>query len=429
MTDIATPVVVLPPEPSAVAVEVVDRIARRRARVLGAVCVALGVAAVVLFGRAVGDATFILNRRGETTVPDLVVPSGVTATVLGLIGVALGIGAAALGKVRIATLALALGLVVFVAAMLVWATADGSTTLIGLLNGTIRRATPLALGALAGVLCERAGVVNIAIEGMLLTGAFAGSITASATDNLYVGVVAGIAVGVLLALVLGVLSIHFSVDQIVGATFINIFALGLTSYLGARVLSEYPDLNSPGTFRNFGLPLLSDIPVLGPVLFENTFVIFSMFVLVAVVTVALYRTRWGLRVRAVGEHPSAADTVGINVLRTRYIAVLLGGAVAGFGGTFFSLDSAGRFEENMTDGRGFIALAALIFGRWHPVGALGAAMVFGFAEEFQDRLTALGSPIPSEFLAMTPYIVTLVVVGGLLGRARPPAADGKPFHR
>ena len=416
-------------QPSATAVRVVDRVAQRRARVLSAVCAGLGLAVIALFGRAVGDATFILNRRGEDSVPDLVVPAGTTAVALGLVAIALGILGATVVPPRRAVLVLAAGLVLFVVAMLVWATAGGTTTVVGLLAGSVRRASPLALGALAGVLCERAGVVNIAIEGQLLTGAFAGAIIASATNSVWAGVLGGIAAGTVLGLVLAVLSIRFAVDQIVGATVINIFALGLTSFLGAKVLGENPDLNRPGTFRPIGIPLLDDIPVVGPVLFDNTFHVYAMFGLVAVVAFALYRTRWGLRVRAVGEHPSAADTVGIDVLRLRYVAVLLGGAVAGFGGTFFSLDSAGRFEENMTAGRGFIALAALIFGRWHPVGALGAALVFGFAEEFQSRLAALGSPIPSEFLLMAPYLVTLVVVAGLIGRARPPAADGVPYIR
>jgi ABC-type uncharacterized transport system permease subunit len=422
----------VPIQPSAAASRVVDRVAQRKARALGAITVALGVAAIALFGRAVGDATFILNPRRSDTLPDVVVPGGTGATVLGLLAIALGV----LGIVRLparrAPWVLAGGLVLFVLAMLVWATAEGtpsSTTIVGLLSGTVRRASPLAFGALAGVLCERSGVVNIAIEGQLLSGAFVGALVASATDSLLAGALAGVGVGLLLGAVLAVLSIRFTVDQIVAATVINIFALGITSFLGAEVLSESPDLNQPGTFQPNGIPLLEDIPVLGPVLFANTFHVYAMFVLVAVVTFALYRTRWGLRVRAVGEHPSAADTVGVNVLRLRYVAVVLGGAIAGFGGTFFSLDSAGRFEENMTAGRGFIALAALIFGRWHPVGALGAALVFGFAEEFQSRLAALGSPIPSEFLLMAPYLVTLVVVAGLIGRARPPAADGVPFKR
>jgi ABC-type uncharacterized transport system permease subunit len=383
----------------------------------------------VLFGRAVGDATFVLNRRGEDSLPDLVVPAGPTAIVLGLIAIVLGILAATRFPPRRAPVVLAIGMVLFVLAMLVWATAGGSTTLVGLLAGTLRRASPLALGALAGVLCERAGVINIAIEGMLLFGAFAGSIVASASDNKWAGVLGGIAIGALLGLALGVLSIRYTVDQVVGGTVINIFALGMTSYLAAAVLTRYPDLNSPPTFRPVGIPLLEDIPVVGPVLFDNTPHVYLTLVLVAIVTVALFRTRWGLRLRSVGEHPSAADTVGIDVRHIRYVAVMLGGAVAGFGGTFFSLDSAGRFEQEMTAGRGFIALAAVIFGRWHPVGALGAALVFGFAEEFQGRLAALGSPIPSEFLLSAPYVVTLIVVAGLVGKARAPAADGKPFTR
>lgn len=413
---------------SALATRVLDRAAHRRARVLCAVAGLIGVAAIALFSRAVGDATYILSPRGEKVI-DVAVPAGSTALILGLLAVAAG----ALGALRVrparANLVLAVALVLFIAAMLTWATADGSTSLVGLFGGTLRRASPLALGALAGVLCERAGVVNIAIEGMLLSGAFAGAIVASAASNRYAGVLGGIAVGVLMAWLLGVFSIRYKVDQIVGGTAVNIFALGITSYLGARVLTEYRHLNQAPGFRPVEVPLLSDIPFVGPVVFENTPHVFATFVLVAAVAVLLFRTRWGLRVRAVGEHPSAADTVGIDVHGTRYRAVMLGGAIAGFGGTYFTLDSASSFQENMTAGRGFIALAALIFGRWHPVGAFGAALVFGFAEEFQGRLAALGSPIPSEFLLMAPYLVTLVVVAGLIGRARPPAADGQPFER
>ena len=282
-------------------------------------------------------------------------------------------------------------------------------------------------GALAGVLCERAGVVNIAIEGMLLTGAFTAAITASAADNTWVGLLSGTAVGVVLGAFLGVMSIRYRVDQIIGGTVINILALGMTSYLTARVLVEYPNLNEPGSFRAFGIPGLERLPLVGPLLFDNTIYVYLMFVLVFGLWWALFRSRWGLRLRAVGEHPRAADTVGINVLRTRYRAVMLGGAVAGLGGTWFTLDAVSSFDENMTAGRGFIALAALIFGRWHPVGAFIAALVFGFAEELQNRLAVLDTPIPSEFLLMTPYIVTIIVVAGLVGRSRPPAADGVPY--
>jgi simple sugar transport system permease protein len=430
---IADPAEPMPEEPQSEAAAIVlDQVARRRARVLSVITVVIGLAAVVFFGRAVGDATFVLNPVREDTLPDVVVPGGTTALVLGLIAIALGVVGWVKGSPKLATGLLAAGMGLFVVAMLVWATAEATnptTTVVGLLAGTLRRASPLALGALAGVLCERAGVVNIAIEGKLLGGAFAGAVIGSATDSLLFGLLGGVAVGVLLASILAVMSIRFRVDQVVGGTFINIFALGLTTFLAKGVLQEHQDLNDPPTFTAFGIPGLEDIPVLGPVVFDNTFHVYAALVLVPVLAIALYRTRWGLRLRACGEHPKAADSVGIDVKRTRFRAVMLGGAVAGLGGTFFSLDSAGSFQDNMTAGRGFIALAALIFGRWHPVGALGAALVFGFAEEFANRLGVLGSDIPSQFLLMAPYLVTLVVVAGLIGRARPPAADGVPFER
>jgi simple sugar transport system permease protein len=410
------------------ATAVLDRAARRKARILGVVTALIGLFAVGVFSRVDGDATYILSPRGDELL-DFVVPAGPTAFVLGVVAFGLGVYGAVRAQPSRATLLLALAMVLFVAAMLTWATADGSTSLVGLLNGTLRRASPLVFGALAGVLCERVGIVNIGIEGMLLGGAFAGAFIGSAASNSIVGVLGGVAVGALFASLLAVLSIRYKVDQVVGGTAVNIFSLGITSYLGARVLTEYPDLNNTDPFRPISVPVLEDIPLIGPVAFDNTPHVYAAFLFVAGVTFAIYRTRWGLRMRACGEHPSAADTVGINVNRMRFWSTVLGGAVAGFGGTYFTLDSSRNFQENMTAGRGFIALAALIFGRWHPVGALGAALVFGFAEEFQGRLASLGSPIPSEFLLMTPYIVTLIVVAGLLGRARPPAAEGKPFER
>jgi ABC-type uncharacterized transport system permease subunit len=231
----------------------------------------------------------------------------------------------------------------------------------------------------------------------------------------------------LLGAFLAWMSIRYRVDQIIGGTVINILALGLTSYLTARVLTEYTNLNEPGTFRDIGIPGLERLPLVGPILFDNTIYVYLLFLLVFGLWYGLFRTRWGLRVRAVGEHPRAADTVGINVLRTRYRSVIAGGAVAGLGGTWFTLDLVSSFDENMTAGRGFIALAAVIFGRWHPVGAFVAALVFGFSEELQNRLAVLDTPIPSEFLLMTPYVITIVVVAGLVGRSRPPAADGQPY--
>jgi ABC-type uncharacterized transport system permease subunit len=224
-----------------------------------------------------------------------------------------------------------------------------------------------------------------------------------------------------------VFSIRYRVDQIIAGTVINIFALGITSYLSARILTQYLDLNSPGRFSEIDIPVLADLPLIGPIFFRGNIFLYATFALVVLIQVALFRTRWGLRVRSVGEHPRAADTVGIDPLRVRYKNVVLGGMMAGLAGAYFTLGSVGRFDENMTAGRGFIALAAMIFGRWNPVGAFGAALVFGFAESLQDKLAILDVPIPPEFLLMAPYLATILVVAGVVGRARPPAADGQPY--
>jgi simple sugar transport system permease protein len=275
-------------------------------------------------------------------------------------------------------------------------------------------------------MCERVAVINIGIEGMLLGGAFMGALIGSSLGP-WVGILAGMATGGLLALGLAVLAIRYRVDQIIAGVVINIFALGLTSFLTSQVLVRNPDLNDVRILAPYKIPLLGDIPVIGPVFFDHNFFVYAMFVLVGVMTFGLFRTRWGLRSRAVGEHPKAADTVGINVFRLRYWNVMLGGLIAGMGGAFFTIGSAGSFDENMTAGRGFIGLAAMIFGRWHPVGALGAGLVFGFADSLQNKLAILQTPIPGEFLLMAPYIVTMIVVAGLVGKARPPAADGQPY--
>jgi simple sugar transport system permease protein len=324
---------------------------------------------------------------------------------------------------------LILGIVVFlfVFAFLTWAARDRSLNLVGMLQSTLLRSVPITFGALCGVLCERSGIVNIGIEGMLLAAAFTGAIVGSASGSLWVGLLGGALVGALLAWVLAVLSIRYRVDQIIGGTFINIFALGMTSYLSSRVLQEYQDLNNPGRFQRSDIPLLSDIPVIGPVLFSNNIFVYLMFGLVALIYVGLFKTRWGLRTRAVGEHPRAADTVGIRVLLTRYRNVVLAGVVAGIGGAYFTLGSVGRFDENMTAGRGFIGLAAMIFGRWNPIGAFLAALVFGFADSLQTKLSILNVPIPSEFLLMAPYLVTIFVVAGVVRKARPPAAENRPY--
>ncbi len=321
---------------------------------------------------------------------------------------------------------LAVVVVLFLGAFLGWAAAGGSFSLVGMLQASMVRATPIALGALAGLMCERAAVVNIAIEGMLLSGAFAAAVVGS-TVNTTAGVIAAVLVGGLMSWLLAVLSIKYRVDQIIVGVVINLFALGLTSFLTARVLASNPQYNSAGIFKSIEIPLLQDIPVLGPVLFQQNIFVYATAILVAAVAWLLFRTRWGLRVRAVGEHPRAADTVGINVYRMQYQSVVLGGMIAGLGGAYFIFGSTGRFDENMTNGRGYIALAAMVFGRWHPVGALGAALIFGFADALQQKLGLLQTGIPTEFLLMAPFLVTIFVVAGFAGGSSAPAHDGVAY--
>jgi simple sugar transport system permease protein len=405
------------------------RISLTRARVLGVLYLLAAAFTILWFGSRAEPgttATFGLSGGG-TEVPDVAVPvrGGMWAfalvlAVLGGVQVVRGFG-------RRTYLVLGVVVGVFIIAALTYAARDDSLNLVAMLNSTLLRAVPLTLGAMSGVLCERSGVINIAIEGMFLAAAFTGAIVGSATGSLWIGLIAGVLSGALLGALLAVLSIRYRVNQIVGGTVINILSIGLTSFLSAKVLSEFQHLNNPGRFQVKEVPLLSDIPVMGPVLFRNNAFVYLMFALLFILQMALFRTRWGLRVRAVGEHPRAADTVGIRVQFERYRSVILGGMMAGLGGAFFTLGSVGRFDEGMTGGRGFIALAAMIFGRWSPIGAFGAALVFGFADSLQTRLAILETGVPSEFLLMAPYVATILVVAGVVGRARPPAADGLPY--
>ena len=401
---------------------------RRQTLIIGWLLLILAVFVAAVFGlESDGDAVFRLTFPGDAfAVPNLVVPAAPYAYVVAALLAFFGIRQFMPGAARWSGLFLGIGLFLVVTAFLTWATADKSFSLTGMLQATAIRAVPIALGGLAGVLCERVAVVNIAIEGMLLAGAFAGAVAGSLIGGTG-GLIVAVGVGGLFGLLLAVLVVTYRVDQIIAGVAINLLVLGLTSYVSGQVLTKYRFLNNAPVFRPVDIPFFSDLPVIGPVLFQQNIFVYGALIMVAVATYYLFHTRSGLRARAVGEHPEAADTLGINVYRLRYINVMLGGMVAGFGGAWFTLGSVGRFDENMTGGRGFIGLAAMIFGRWHPVGALLAALVFGFADSLQQKLAILGTPIPSEFLAMAPYIATIVLVAGLVGRARPPAAAGKPY--
>lgn len=319
----------------------------------------------------------------------------------------------------------------FVIGFLIWVVAGARTTsisLAGLIAGSVTLAVPLVFGSLSGVLCERAGVVNIAIEGQLLGGAFTAAVLSTVTGSVYVGLLGAAVAGALVSLILAIFSIKYVVNQIIVGVVLNVLISGLTGYLFSTVLTRDPEhFNAPGRLPIIEIPFLSAIPIIGPILFRQSVVGYLMYIAVAAVWFGLFKTKWGLRVRAVGEHPQAADTVGIKVNRIRFWNVILGGAIAGVGGSFFTLVAVDSFTKDISGGRGFIALAALIFGRWNPVGAFLAALLFGFADNLQSLLTIIGTPVPSQFMAMLPYAVTIFAVAGLVGRSRPPAADGIPY--
>ncbi len=329
---------------------------------------------------------------------------------------------------RIRALSLVINSLGLVAVILVWASMGRRLEVLGILAQSIRLATPIAFGALAGVLCERCGVINIAIEGMMLSAACLGFIAALYAQDVWLGVLTAMLAGAAMAALHAVLTIHWRVDQIISGTVINMLAIGLTGFLRRTVLLLNPR-EAPAVLPRWPVPWLSDVPILGRLFFVHQPLVYIMFLLVLIVHVVLFYTRWGLRTRAVGEHPQAADTVGIRVFAVRYRNVIAGGMIAGLGGAWFSLETVGNFEDLMTNGKGFIALAAMIFGKWTPVGALGGALLFGFADALQIKLQIAGVKVPYQFLSMTPYIVTMIVLAGVIGRTHPPSALGIPYEK
>ena len=314
-------------------------------------------------------------------------------------------------------------------ALLVGAAAGRGLDLVGMIKDSMRLATPIALGALAGVMCERCAVINIAIEGMMLTAACLGMTASLFSQNMWVGLLVAILSGGLMAALHAVLSIRFKVDQIISGTVINILAVGITGYVRKAFLLNNP-FGAPGllpyVFRD--TPLWK-IPILGTILFQYQPMVYTMLVLVPVVYFVLSHTPWGLRTRAVGEHPLAADTLGINVFKIRYVNVILAGCIAGLGGAWFSLETVGSFDDLMTGGKGFIALAAMIFGNWNPINASLGALLFGFADALAFKLQILEVGIPYQFINMAPYILTMIALAGVIGKTIPPAADGQPYEK
>ncbi|MGZ9223017.1 MAG: ABC transporter permease [Anaerolineales bacterium] len=417
------------------AVSRVVPVSTRKSQILyGSVLIGVGLLIFLLFGlntEAGVTTTFGTNLVGSEAIkiPDLVVPSLTTVNLMAMVAVFFGAFHLARG---IRSIGVVIGIIAFtlVFAFITWAAQDKSFSLTGMISSSFVRATPIALAALCGVISERSAVINIGIEGIMLISAQVAVVTATITGSLYVGLFMALLAGALVAALHAFLVIRFKVDQIVSGVAINIVGAGVTSFISSRFLEKATDtLNNSGTFPIITIPLLSKIPVLGPTLFENNIIVYLMVILVIAMQVMLYKTPWGLRTRAVGEHPKAADTLGVNVYFMRYVNVIIGGMIAGLGGAYFTIGSVGRFDEIMTAGKGFIGLAAMIFGKWNPVGAFAASLIFGFADSLQVKLQILRVPIPSEFLLMAPYIVTMIILTGVVGRAIPPAADGQPYEK
>ena len=420
------------PRPTpAVGTTSVPVVSRKAAIVLATLTVALGL--LIALSEQVGETTFRLAAGSDFfELPELTVPSRGGAWVLTAVCAVVAAEAVRryLARRSSPIWLVAIFAVAWMAGFLTWAAAGETVPVVGLLAGSIALSVPLVFGALGGVLGERAGVVNIAIDGQLLFGAFAAAILASTTGSSWVGLIAAMVAGALVALALGLFAITYLVDQVIVGVVLNVLVIGITSFMFSQVLAENPaSLNNPPRFPRWPIPVLGEIPLVGPVLFRQTAVVYLLYVTVALVAFALYRTRWGLRVRAVGEHPKAADTVGIKVNLTRYRTIVLGGAIAGLGGAFYTLVSVPQFNREMTGGAGYIALAAVIFGKWDPIRATLAALLFGFASNLQGVLSVLGSPVPSQFMLMLPYVITIFAVAGLVGRSRPPAADGVPYQK
>ena len=433
------------PAPDAAATDVIVHtvvevpIGKRRRIITGSAIFLIGLFCALVLGmgsRSGYHASFQLSTADASfKVPNLTLPARMTGVVLGILVMALGLFQVFRGySKRAMTWVLSITGICFMVAFLCWAatggTKGGTLDLLGLLQQSIFLAIPLILGALAGVLCERSGVINVAIEGQMLAGAWAAALFATFLHNKGLGLLAAVIAGGLMGLLLAVFAIRYFVNQVVLGVVLNVLALGLTGFIYDALMQPNQDtLNNPGFFNPIKIPVLGDIPIVGPLLFNANVIVYLNYILIVVVDVALFRTRWGLRARAVGEHPEAADTVGINVFRTRYRNVIFGGMVAGMAGAFLTIGAVGAFSKNISSGKGFIALAAVIFGRWSPRGAIGAALLFGFADALQTVLSFTQTPvtIPSSFLAMLPYLATLFAVAGLVGRVRAPAADGEPY--
>jgi simple sugar transport system permease protein len=397
--------------------------------------VAAALVVLVLFGflGKAGNISFVWSDKREAIqLPPFIVNSmffctavGAVLLLIGLLSVALSIRGS---KTPVWLIAIyALGAMMSLLGWLATEATQG-VQMIFILGNTLVLAIPLIFGGMAGVMSERVGVVNIAIEGQLLTGAFVSAVLGTLTGNLYIGMIAAMVASGLLSMVLASLAIKYLVEQIIIGVLLNVLVIGVTNFLySAWVDDDSINRNFPGTFEKLPIPLLSEIPVLGQVLFNNRITVYLMFLLVPLLWYVLFRTKLGLRARAVGEHPLAADTVGISVGRTRFWWVTIGGMVAGLGGASLTLGNVGSFGREMSAGLGFIALAVVILGRWQPFYVTLGALLFGFTIILKVWANQVSPGIPVDFITMVPYLVTLVAVAGFAGRVKPPAASGQPY--
>jgi len=309
--------------------------------------------------------------------------------------------------------------------------ATGNAVPVAFIAGTaLVLAVPIILGSMAGVMSERVGITNIAIEGQLLTGAFMAAVVSTITKNYALGIFAAMFTAALMSMILAVFAIKYLAQQIIVGVVLNVLVIGITNFLYQQWLTEDSEnVNFPGTLDIIKIPVLSDIPVIGPVLFENRLTVYAALLMVPLIWFVMFKTKLGLRARAVGEHPLAADTVGVNVGRTRFWWVTIGGAIAGFGGAALTIGGGGAFGREMSGGLGFIALAVMILGRWHPIYAALAALLFGFSIILRVWANQVSPGIPSDFITMVPYIVTIIAVVGFVGRSRPPKALAQPYTK
>ena len=363
---------------------------------------------------------------GTMTVPGL--PTNLVLTVIAAICTALIFRRALARETPPGWLLVVVGFAL-VCVFLIWMVAGEGNRLpvVSLLEGALMFAVPLTFGALSGVVNERSGIINIAIEGQLLFGAFAGALVGSMFHNPWMGLIGAPIAGMLIAVLLALFTIKYRADHIIVGVVLNMLALGLTSFLFSTLLKQHSSLNQNLKLPDIPIPILKDIPIIGPVVFNQSILVYAMLIAVLALQFMVFRSRWGLRMRAAGEHPKAADTVGIKVNLIRWQNVLLGGALAGLGGAFFTLGQGLAFSKDMAAGNGFIALAAMILGRWNPKGAFAAALLFGFATNMGFVMQAVGANIPSEFVLMIPYVITILAVAGFVGAVRAPAAEGKPY--